>query len=218
VFSIIYKEGNERVVFSPDTLDPLDFKVEEMRSFIRGEQDAQLLYKNNLVRVIGLGVGAGSGLLAIYGLVGPPLYSTVLGAFSPNIEKQLTFKVSGDAAGSLGIQPGKYLNEVSAKNSTVIKKDQKLKINHTNIRFRTDSDINEAVKTINSKFHCSRVRAANENDRIKLYKGGSLALVADNAYREGYSKKVRDYRIRNGLIYGFIGFILGSVAYTIAAD
>src|SRR5205085_12004901 len=60
VFSVIYRDGNERIIYQPDSLDPIDFKVEEMRNFIKGEQDARSLYKNNAIKVIGAGFGAGS--------------------------------------------------------------------------------------------------------------------------------------------------------------
>src|SRR4051812_18912402 len=48
VFSVLYKDGTEKVVFTSDSLDPLDFKVDEMRNFIKGEQDAGKLYKTYL--------------------------------------------------------------------------------------------------------------------------------------------------------------------------
>src|SRR4051812_14897951 len=53
VFSIKFKDGTERLVYVPDTLDPLEFKVEEMRAFIKGEQDARKIYHNNAVKVAG---------------------------------------------------------------------------------------------------------------------------------------------------------------------
>jgi hypothetical protein len=208
VFSILYKDGTERVIFTSDTLDPLDFKVDEMRNFIKGEQQAKLLYKTYLVPSIGLAIGAAPGMLAMYGLVGPPLYATVLGTFSPNIEKQHTFKVSGNAVQSLSIQPGKYLNEVKSSSNASFKKDQKLCINGSSIRFKKDTDLNEAVGLINSKFNCSRVRAMNDEGKLKLFKADSTALIKDSSYKEGYSKKVREKRITNGLISGFFGYLV----------
>src|SRR6476620_3041164 len=46
VFSIKYKDGTEKIIYVPDTLDPLEFKVEEMHAFIKGEQDARKIYHN----------------------------------------------------------------------------------------------------------------------------------------------------------------------------
>ena len=109
VFSIIHHDGTETVVYQPDSLDPMDFKTEEMRNFIRGQQDAISIYRNNYIKISGFAVGAGFAWLGFYGLIGPPLYATALGAFSPNVEKKLSFNVSGDAADAFGISSGKYL-------------------------------------------------------------------------------------------------------------
>lgn len=87
VFSVQYENGTERVVFVTDPLDPNDFKPEEMRMFIKGEQDAKLYYHNTGNKIVSAAIGAGAGLLTIYGLVVPPLYSTVVGSFSPNVRK-----------------------------------------------------------------------------------------------------------------------------------
>lgn len=218
VFSVLYRDGTEKVVFAPDTLDELEFKLEEMRSFVKGEQEARLLYKNYVVPSIGFAVGAASGTYAIYGLVGPPLFSTFLGYLSPNIEKQHTFKISGDAAESLGIKPGKYLNEVTSGQNVQLKKDQTLRINSKNIRFKSDTDIDSAVSIINSKFNCSRVRALNNDGKLKLYKASSTALISDDSYKEGYSKRVREKRITSGLIAGFIGFAISVVTLTLVEN
>ena len=92
VFSITYKDGTERIIYLPDSLDPIDFKVDEMRNFIHGELDACELYKNTPIKVVGFLVGGGSAMLGLfYGLIGPPIYSTVVGSYSPNIEKKLSF-------------------------------------------------------------------------------------------------------------------------------
>lgn len=87
VFSVKYENGSEQIVFVPDPLDPNDFKPEEMRMFIKGEQDAKLYYHNTGNKIVSAAIGAGAGLLTIYGLVVPALYSTVVGSFSPNLEK-----------------------------------------------------------------------------------------------------------------------------------
>ena len=134
VFSVQYATGAEQIVFEPDPLDPNDFKPEEMRMFIKGEQDAKLYYHNTGNKIVSAAVGAGAGLLSIYGLVVPALYSTVVGSFSPNVQKH---KVS---------DPG----------------------------------------------------------------------LRDNLnYREGYERQCRDRKIRNSLVYGFGGFVVGFAAFAI---
>ncbi len=134
VFSVQYADGTERIVFTSDPLDPNDFKPEEMRMFIKGEQDANLYY-HNIGNKIGAGiVGASAGLLTIYGLVVPALYSTVVGSFSPNVNKH------------------------------------------------------------------------NVSDP---------ALRDNLNYREGYERKCRDRKIRNSLLYGFGGFVVGFTAFAI---
>ncbi|MCC7232256.1 MAG: hypothetical protein IT242_04885 [Bacteroidia bacterium] len=94
VYSIKYHDGTEKVIYVRDTLDPVDFTAEQMRWFITGEQDADRYFKNHLNTGIAFAFGFGSALGAFYGLLGPPLYSTVVGSFSPNMKKQ---KVSDPA-------------------------------------------------------------------------------------------------------------------------
>lgn len=94
VFSVQYANGKEDVVFVTDPLDPNDFKPEEMRMFIQGEQEAKLYYHNTGNKVVAATIGASAGLLTIYGIVIPAIYSTVVGSFSPNVYKH---KVSDPA-------------------------------------------------------------------------------------------------------------------------
>ena len=90
VFSIVYADGTERVIYERDSLDPVDFSVEQMRMFIRGEQDAAKYYHNTPNKVAAFLVGGGASYFTIYGLIIPPLYATVVGSFSPKIEKYQT--------------------------------------------------------------------------------------------------------------------------------
>jgi len=87
VFSVQYASGKEEVIFVSDPLDPNDFKPEEMRMFIKGEQDAKIYYHNTGNKIAAAVIGASAGLLTIYGIVVPALYSTVVGSFSPNVYK-----------------------------------------------------------------------------------------------------------------------------------
>ena len=215
VFSVIYKDGNERLIYQPDSLDPIDFKVDEMRDFIKGQQDGRKLYHNSLIKVAGIGIGAGCGLLGFFGIIGPPLYSTIIGSYSPNVEKRLSFKISGDAAGELGISSGIYMNDIIGKNSfPVIKKDQKLKVCNKTFHFSKDTNLDSAVSLINSQFNCIRVNAANDNGKIKFYKSDSPTLIRVEAYKEGFEKNVRDYKIRNAMLSSIIGFVTGIIVYS----
>lgn len=137
VFSIRYIDGTERVIFQRDTLDPLEFTEEEMRLFIKGEQDATLLYHNNVNKVAAFVVGFGASYLGFYGIPAPFVYSTVVGAFTPNVKK------------IEGVDP---------------------------------------------------------------------ELIKIPEYREGFEKKVRDRKIRNGLISGFVGFAAGVITLSLVAN
>ena len=60
MFSISYADGTERVIYERDSLDPVDFSVEQMRMFIRGEQDADRYYKNTTNKVAAFLIGGGA--------------------------------------------------------------------------------------------------------------------------------------------------------------
>jgi hypothetical protein len=216
VFSIIYRDGQEKMIFKTDSLDPLDFREEEMRNFILGEVDARKLYKNNVVKITGFAIGFGFSYFGhFYGLVGPPIYGTIVGSVSPVVEKKLTFMVSGNAAGDLGIKEGEYMNDITGINSVpVLKKDQVLKIGGKSIKFREETPLDSAIAVINSKFSCHRVNAANDNGKLKLYRTDTPALINDVSYREGFEKQVREYKIKNSVLYGFAGFVAGFIVFS----
>jgi hypothetical protein len=88
VFSIVYANGNERIVYERDSSEETDFNVDQMRMFIRGEQDAMKYYKNNLNKLTAFAFGVGSTFFNFYGIIGPAVYSTAIGSFSPDMEKQ----------------------------------------------------------------------------------------------------------------------------------
>jgi hypothetical protein len=88
IFSIQYADETERVVFSPNSADPLEYTVDQMRMYVKGEQDATLYYKNNWNKVFGFAAGVGSSFLGFYGIIGPAVYGALVGEFSPNMAKQ----------------------------------------------------------------------------------------------------------------------------------
>jgi len=88
VFSIKHADGTEQVVYEKDSAEEADYNVDQMRMFIRGEQDAMKYYKNNVNKIAAFVCGGGASIFAFYGIVVPPIYSTVIGSFSPVMEKQ----------------------------------------------------------------------------------------------------------------------------------
>lgn len=112
VFSIRHFDGNEEVLYTKDPGDPLDFSPEEMRMFIRGEQDANRFYHNNVNKGVSFAIGFGSSLATFYGLLVPPLYSTVVGSFTPSMDKM---KVSDESLRSNEIYCEGYQSKVRKK-------------------------------------------------------------------------------------------------------
>ena len=88
VFSLKYHDGNEHVFYQPDSLEEDDFTPDQMRMYIRGEQDAMKYYKNNTNKIAALVSGGAVSYFGFYGIIGPAIYSTIVGAFSPDVEKQ----------------------------------------------------------------------------------------------------------------------------------
>ncbi len=214
VFSIKYRDGSERVIYRSDSLDPIDFSVNDMRLFIKGEQDAREFFRNRPIQVLGFASGVVSGMFGFYGILGPPLFATVFGSFSPKVEKRMSFRVNGEAALIAGIQPMKYLNSVTGTvSSPVFGEGQRLKINSHSVEVY--SNVDSAAAEINSTFHRHLVHAAVDHQAIKLYRSDNGALLTEGAYREGFEKRGRDYKIRRGAISGLLGFLVGSVAFTI---
>ncbi len=88
VFAINKNDGTEKVIFAPDTLDQSDYTIPQLRTFIKGERAAQTGYNNTLNKALAFVAGAGASYFSIYGLVVPALYSSIVGASSPDINKQ----------------------------------------------------------------------------------------------------------------------------------
>lgn len=137
VFSI-ESSGQEEVLYKPDPMDPDLFTMEEMRMFIKGEQEAMRFYDNTTLKVVSVLGGMASGYFGFfYGLIGPPLVTTIVGAFSPNMSRQ---KVTDPA------------------------------------------------------------------------------LLSNPDFTEGYSKKVRDYKVRKSIVFGGIGYAIGITGFIILAN
>jgi len=96
VFSINYKNGQNKIYFTTDTFNKVSFNVEQMRSYITGEYNASLYYKDPLATVSGILVGVSSPFISTYfygspGIFYSPvfssLYVTVIGLTKPKERK-----------------------------------------------------------------------------------------------------------------------------------
>jgi hypothetical protein len=80
--------GKEEIIYRPDPIDPELFTVDQMRMFIKGEQEAMRFYESTSTKIASVVVGAAGGYLGFfYGLIVPPLFTTVVGSFSPKMSK-----------------------------------------------------------------------------------------------------------------------------------
>lgn len=216
VYSVKYSSGAEQVVFRTDSLDAADFTEDEMRRFIIGEQDARIFYRNSSAKFVSFAVGGGGAFFGFFGIPVPFLFSSAIGGFSPNVEKNLTFKISGDASSVAGLSQSDVVNSVTGSNvNPVFQKDSKLVIAGKSIVFKETSTLDSAVRIINAKFQAHRVHAANQNNKLKLYRSADDKNLSDQIYMEGFEKRARDYKIRNSLLGGLAGYIVGAITLSI---
>lgn len=82
IFSITDTLKNEQVIYKPDTLKEDYMTVAQMRSFIRGEIEADLKYKCNWCFIGGIATGAASPFLLPFIGIKPVVYSPLLPAAS----------------------------------------------------------------------------------------------------------------------------------------
>jgi hypothetical protein len=83
IFSIVYPNGKEDIIFAPDSTIT-DLNVPQMKDYVKGEQDCRKYYKPKLATIGGLIVGGCAGYLGVfYGPVLPAIYATFVTASSP---------------------------------------------------------------------------------------------------------------------------------------
>ncbi len=216
VFSIKYPNGAERVIFRSDSLDAADFSEDEMRRFIKGEQDARDFYRNRTAKFVGFAVGGGATMFGFFGLPIPLLFSTGIGGFSPDVKKNLSFKIGGNAVSSAGFDSTNVVNAIVGKKvNPVFEKDSKFIIAGKAITFTETVALDTAISLINKSFRSHRVIASNENNQLKLYRSTDSRNIEDQVYREGFEKRSRDYKIRTSLIGGLAGYISGIFLFTL---
>ncbi|MBP6334022.1 MAG: hypothetical protein KA444_01020 [Bacteroidia bacterium] len=199
VFSIKYRDGSERVLYTPDTTGLLEFNIEEMRLFILGEQDATKYYKNNLNKGIGFGLGAAAGFLGFYGIAVPPLYATIMGSFTPNLDKKLRKQ-------NAMRDTKMVLDNMSKPSPPVAKSNDPL----------TDTEYQSALKVYEVALKDYNTASANYNKAAKDHSRhiyfSDTELLKRNEYREGYERKARDRKIRNAMLSGLAGFTIVAIA------
>jgi hypothetical protein len=188
VFSVKFRDGSERIIYQPDSLDPMEFSQEQMRLFIKGEQDAAKYYKNNLNKGIGFGLGVASGFLGFYGLAGPPIYSTIMGSFTPNLNNRLKRQNELENTRITLDKTVKPVMPAAAESDAQILKDYDLSLKKYE---SAEKDYESALKNHQKNISFSDVK-----------------LMESSEYREGYERKARDRKIRNTMLSGLAGFVL----------
>jgi hypothetical protein len=81
VFSVTDSLGRERIWYFHDTIFGNDMTIDQMRWFIKGEQDARVGYKPILPMISGFVVGAGLTIglnLEVNSIAVPPVYAAIM--------------------------------------------------------------------------------------------------------------------------------------------
>jgi len=87
VFSIEYASGEEKMMYIPDTAFGGELAVNEMRMFIKGQQDAWMYYHKPMPAIGGFAAGFAGSYFGFYSVLAPALYLTAVGAKTPKIDK-----------------------------------------------------------------------------------------------------------------------------------
>ena len=106
VFSIVYKDSIEVVLYKPDAADEKAFTVEQMRDFVAGESFARRNYKSCLPTTGAFLSGVGGGLLGFWGLLVPLIYDLGVSSYrsSPRNSKKEALPATVDQFFILGYQ------------------------------------------------------------------------------------------------------------------
>jgi hypothetical protein len=72
IFSILYKDGREQIVYEQDTANGNYFTADETRLFIYGERDAEKHYHSPVVTITSIIIGVGSGYAGGFLCLLPP--------------------------------------------------------------------------------------------------------------------------------------------------
>lgn len=91
IFSIKRADGTETYIYQQDTLTD-DLSLEQMKMFVKGQQDAREYYNPIAITVTSAVIGVTSGLtLQFFALVPPALFATIVGASTPDVSDHTVF-------------------------------------------------------------------------------------------------------------------------------
>jgi hypothetical protein len=81
VFSITYANGKESVIYKRDSINDEEFSEQEMRYFIKGEQDAKNGYKAPVAFIGGVVAGFAGGMMVnLLSPIVPGVYCAIVGS------------------------------------------------------------------------------------------------------------------------------------------
>jgi len=83
VFSVVYGDGREVVIYKPNTSDEKAFNVMQMRSYVDGASFARRNYKPYAATCGAFIVGAGGGLIGFWGFLPVIAYDLGIGSYPP---------------------------------------------------------------------------------------------------------------------------------------
>lgn len=83
LFSVVYGDTLEIIMYKPNSEDPQAFTVEQMRSYVAGASFARRNYKGALPVAGAFVAGVGGGLVGFWGLIIPLVYDLGVGYMYP---------------------------------------------------------------------------------------------------------------------------------------
>ncbi|HEV7231845.1 MAG TPA: hypothetical protein VGO45_10980 [Bacteroidia bacterium] len=79
IFSILYRNGREKIIYEQDTVSGNYFTPDETRLFIYGERDAEKHYHSPITTIASIAIGVGSGYFgSILCLIPPFAFSGIM--------------------------------------------------------------------------------------------------------------------------------------------
>ena len=81
VFSVVYGDSNEVVIYKPDPSDAKAFTVLQMKSYVEGASFARRNYSSCLATSTAFVVGAGGGILGFWGFLPVLVYDLVVSSY-----------------------------------------------------------------------------------------------------------------------------------------
>jgi hypothetical protein len=89
VYSVVYHNGQQNILYKKDTANGYYFTAEQMNQYVLGEKDAYPYRTNFMLSVAGLAAGATAAYyIRFWGLPIVPVYSVFLGIIDPKIKSK----------------------------------------------------------------------------------------------------------------------------------